>query len=141
MITEERKKIIQKQKEEIEIKIQENKPKLLRCPFCGDIPFLDRNKESGSLRNPEYHVYCDCLGLGWNCANIHTPSYRDINIAIEMWNKRKEIAALTSAPRSITCNAHHGGCKCQIENLIRKCGDYPCKIDFTNSKQSPGVGV
>ncbi|MDD5394960.1 MAG: hypothetical protein PHE17_18230 [Thiothrix sp.] len=90
-MNEEYKRKSKERRDKIQKIIEENKGRLLSCPFCGDKPIL---LNGGTPSNPEFKIECTC----WNhfehsyYNNLATPKFRDIELTIEIWNKRKPIA-------------------------------------------------
>lgn len=62
-----------------------NKTYLKPCPFCGDIPVVEKHEETDRWTETVYQVVCDsddCL------INPETNSYGDKQRAINDWNTR-----------------------------------------------------
>lgn len=88
MQTEEQKQRLKERRELIQKTVDEGVKKLLPCPFCGDTPILEGRRQSNQA---EYNVQCDCFnerGYSYH-NNIETPWFRNVELAIELWNKRK----------------------------------------------------
>jgi hypothetical protein len=78
----------------IEAMIVEAKKKLLPCPFCGDVPIVDRGWND-TLANPSFFASCDCMDEGpagpRRGGNVSTPVFRDLKLVIKTWNRRVTI--------------------------------------------------
>jgi hypothetical protein len=88
----ERKRLRQSEIDEIDKIIKDSIVKLNRCPFCGDIPVIDVEKYR-KVFNTEFYIECDCFSSKYedfSRCTIRTRSFRDINLAIEQWNTRKD---------------------------------------------------
>lgn len=55
------------------------------CPFCGEIPVIERHEETDRYTETVYQVICD----GDNCPICpKTSAYGDKSYAIKDWNTR-----------------------------------------------------
>jgi hypothetical protein len=88
MQTEEQKQKSKERKELMQKIVDSALARLLPCPFCGDYPILNSRYRS---KQAEYNAECDCFNeRGYSYRNnIETPWFRNIELVIELWNKRK----------------------------------------------------
>jgi hypothetical protein len=88
MQTEEQKQKSRERKELMQKNIDSALARLAPCPFCGDHPFLNSRYRS---KQAEYNAECDCFNeRDYSYSNsIQTPWFRNIDLVIDLWNKRK----------------------------------------------------
>lgn len=97
-MTEEQKQRREERRLAIQQAIEDARPKCLPCPFCGDIPIVENVRTPS---DPEFRIGCNCFVKDtWRERRlcVHTESFRDINLALEQWNKRKNAPEEAKSP-------------------------------------------